>query len=106
LTSRTSIRNPFYVILIAAGTAFLLTACAYAVMMLHANRGFPAGGRARQMLAWLNDHGGLVMGAELAVLLAAAVVAAATDAFWTRRAARRHTEPDEKPRDVPPTGRR
>lgn len=85
--------NPFYVLLVAAGIAFALTACAYSVMTLKAVRppeaqSPTAGGAA--LLVFLDEHGAGLMAAELALLALATVAAIGTDRYWMRRACQEH----------------
>lgn len=81
--------NPFYVVLVLAGIAFCVTACAYGVMAFRDVRGGAAvieadtGG----LMGFLDRHGAALLAAEVAVLAAATVAAMWTDRFWTRRAA-------------------
>jgi hypothetical protein len=82
--------NPFYPLLVAAGLAFSITACAYGVMtvkMLH-----PAGAEeVRQadagLLQFLDRHGMTLLLSELGALAVLTVAAIGTDDYWTRRAA-------------------
>lgn len=79
-------RNPFYVLLLASGIMFAITACAYGVM---AFRTFHVGSGAADaepsaLMRFLEDHGGAVMGWELAALAAATAGAIGTDRFWKR----------------------
>jgi hypothetical protein len=81
--------NPFYPLLVAAGLAFSITACAYGVMtvkMLH-----PAGAEeVRQadvgLLPFLDRHGMTLLLSELGALAVLTFAAIGTDDFWTRRA--------------------
>jgi hypothetical protein len=68
--------NPFYVLLVLAGIAFTVTACAYGVMAFRAVRTAdpPTG-----LPAFLDRHGGMLMVAELAVLAVATLAAIALD---------------------------
>lgn len=92
MAKKTSAVNPFYVLLVLAGIAFSLTACAYGVMTLRAVRGagpvdLPASAGER-LLVFLDAHGAWLMAAELATLGLATFGAIATDQYWMRRAAR------------------
>ena len=80
--------NPFYVLLLVAGIAFCITACAYGVMsvkQLHAPH-TPTD----QMIAdagfvqFMDQRGATIMVIELAVLALATLGAIATDSYWTR----------------------
>jgi hypothetical protein len=90
--------NPFYALLVALGIAFALTACAYSVMTLRAVRP-PAdeevsGGA---LLEFLDQQGGRLMAAELALLAVASVGAIATDRYWMQRAYDEHQAKKPKP---------
>jgi hypothetical protein len=120
--------NPFYVLLVAAGIAFALTACAYSVMTLKAVRPPEAqapsagGGRDRAtkqvrpsrplgyqaptaggaaLLVFLDEHGAGLMAGELALLALATVAAIGTDRYWGRRACQEHRAKQES---QPPGG--
>jgi hypothetical protein len=81
--------NPFYPLLVAAGLAFSITACAYGVMtvkMLH-----PAGvEEVRQadagLLTFLDRHGMTLLLSELGALAVLTFAAIGTDDYWTKRA--------------------
>ncbi|MBW3599139.1 MAG: hypothetical protein KY475_17945 [Planctomycetes bacterium] len=81
--------NPFYPLLLVAGTIFALTACAYGVMTV--NLLSPAQvmgeGAESSLVAFLDKHGVSLMMGELGVLAAVTCAAIGTDDFWTRRAA-------------------
>ncbi|MBI2826677.1 MAG: hypothetical protein HYX69_18550 [Planctomycetia bacterium] len=80
--------NPFYALLVVAGVAFTVTACAYGVMTFKATQ--PQGAaeirKAGGLLDFLDRHGVRLMAAELAVLATATVAAIGTDGWWTRPA--------------------
>ena len=80
--------NPFYVLLIAAGVMFCLTACAYGVMTVQALQGVDFGTR-DSAGAWLNRqmdaHGVTIMAIEIAVLGFSTIAAISTDRFFTVR---------------------
>jgi hypothetical protein len=87
-TRRKSI-NPFYLLLMVAGTAFALTACAYGVMSVKMLN--PAGvgseSESRQFFVrFMDEHGATIMLAEIAVLAVCTVLAMATDGYWQRGA--------------------
>lgn len=87
MLSRKKRVNPFYVLLVIAGVAFCLTACAYGVMAvkeLHAPRATAAQIAAdSQFVALMDEHGPMAMLIELAVLGFATVAAIGTDRFWS-----------------------
>jgi hypothetical protein len=92
-TKRCKRVNPFYLLLVVAGTLFTVTACAYGVMavkQLHASD-FPVPGQARPMtlassdvgfVQFMDEHGVRLMLGELAVLGLACFAAMGTDRLW------------------------
>lgn len=87
--------NPFYALLMVAGTVFAVTACAYGVMMVRSL----SAAQSQQpldadsgLMAFLESQGDRVLMIELGVLAIATVAAIGTDEFWTRRAASRQTK--------------
>lgn len=81
--------NPFYPLLVVAGLAFAITACAYGVMTVKTLQ--PAGAEeVRQagtgLLYFLDRHGLTLLLSELAALAVFTFAAIGTDDFWTRRA--------------------
>jgi hypothetical protein len=80
--------NPFYMALLPVGVLFVITACAFGVMMvqdLSPQQGQPAG--ASRLMA---DHGLAILAGELALLGVLTFAAISTDDFWTRRFECRH----------------
>lgn len=86
--------NPFYVLLVAVGVLFVLTACAYGLMTL---RGIePAesvAGEPHQLMELMDRHGFTLLMVELSVLALATFAAIGTDHWWTARQARLRPEP-------------
>ena len=79
--------NPFYVILVLAGVAFVVTACAYGVMavkQMHVSY-VPIGQvqADASFVGFMDEHGATVMMIELAILGVATFAAMGTDRFWT-----------------------
>jgi hypothetical protein len=73
--------NPFYALLLVAGLAFVVTACAYGVMTYLGTRGqVPESG----LLVFLARHGVWLLLVEVAVVFVAGIAAMLTDNFWTR----------------------
>jgi hypothetical protein len=100
--------NPFYILLVAIGIAFTITACAYFVMALRGNGSTtlrmkpPAESVAAQdpdvrtpqaLMEFMDRHGVTLLVAELALLALATCGAIGTDSWWTgARAAPSRTE--------------
>jgi hypothetical protein len=85
-------RNPFYILLIPVGLAFVVTAFAYGFMAFQAvNATRAEAGRynAHPLFHWLRAHGDAAMIIELAVLAVLTVAAIATDSWFTRSEAAR-----------------
>ncbi|MBX3414417.1 MAG: hypothetical protein KF708_17145 [Pirellulales bacterium] len=80
--------NPFYIVLIVAGIAFAVTACAYGVMTFLAMQSNYADTKTG-LLAFLEEHGGTLLAVELGLLAIATFAAIGTDSYWERRAAAR-----------------
>lgn len=79
--------NPFYVVLVVAGVAFVVTACAYGVMavkQLHVSYVSIEQVQAdASFVSFMDEHGATVMMMELVVLGVATFAAIGTDRFWT-----------------------
>ena len=93
--------NPFYPLLVVFGVVFFVTACAYGVMAFRAVGATPGAETEHVLLVFLNRHGMLLLGAELALLAAASLAAMGTDSYWPRRnsAPRPHSQPHEETKD-------
>jgi hypothetical protein len=102
--ARAAISNPFYALLVVAGIAFVITACAYGVMTLRAMSPQAQGADAghHPLLEFLASHGSHLLIAEIALLAIATFAAIGTDDYWTRRANPQvpagASQPGEKPR--------
>lgn len=94
--------NPFYLLLVFVGTAFVITASAYGVMATRALRpARPAAGPEppkSSLITFMESHGEKLLVGELLVLALATVGAISTDGYWAKRAAASppETTPDEK----------
>lgn len=80
--------NPFYIVLVLVGLAFTVTATAYGVMCFRdANATLESARVDRDHPLWkyMESHGELTMGVQLAVLAVATFLAIGTDDYWTRR---------------------
>jgi hypothetical protein len=80
--------NPFYVLLVPLGVAFVVTAAAYYVMAFQSVNPVrdAAGNQAHPLFKWLRAHGDTVMLVELAGLAVLTVAAIATDHIWGKPA--------------------
>ena len=80
--------NPFYLLVIVVSTLFVITALGYlvapTVIEQAAKEARPAG-----FAGWLDRHGPTALGGEFAVMLAAALLAMATDRWFPERPPRR-----------------
>ncbi|MFO0819611.1 MAG: hypothetical protein U1A77_16810 [Pirellulales bacterium] len=78
--------NPLYALVVAAGLAFTLTACAYGVLMVRSmNRDASSSVAASPLLSFLDRHGFKLLMGELTLLGVATVAAMATEDYWTKR---------------------
>ena len=80
--------NPFYPLLIAAGIAFAVTACAYGVLTvrsLHGASSSLAADSQEGFSAVVDEHGMTAMTIELIALALFSLAAMATDQYWTSR---------------------
>jgi len=80
--------NPFYVASGILGVAFTLTACAYGVLMLQANRGMMRSdslGQEHPLLSLLNTHGVAILAIEVLLLGIASIAAIVLDHYRGRR---------------------
>jgi hypothetical protein len=93
--------NPFYIALLPVGVAFVVTACAYGVMMVQALS--PRAAAPSGPIGLMDRHGLAILAAELALLGVLTVAAIASDDFWTRRfeaAQRRNHQRKETSREA------
>jgi len=83
MPKRKQFTNPFYVLLILAGLAFLVTACTYGVMTY---RTLDAVGVAaadeHPLMTWIDEHGMMLMLVQVLLIGVFSVVAMMTDKFW------------------------
>lgn len=78
--------NPIYSLVVIAGLAFTLTACAYGVLMVRSmNRQSSATVADSPLLSFLDRHGFKLLMGELAVLGVSTVAAMASDDYWSKR---------------------
>lgn len=88
MVTRKQTSNPFYSVLLVAGVAFALTACAYGVMIVHKlepGRVAPASTSGTGVIDFMDDHGAAIMIVELVVLAIATGAAIGTDRIRARR---------------------
>jgi hypothetical protein len=80
--------NPFYVLLVPVGVAFVVTAAAYYVMAFQSVNPVrdAAGNQSHPLFKWLRAHGDLAMLVELAGLAVLTVAAIETDHIWGKSA--------------------
>jgi hypothetical protein len=92
--------NPFFILLLVASTAFVVTALMYYVGPLTLQRpGPPPGPGSRALVDWLDRRGPLALGVEFAVMCAAGVVAMLTDDWFAPGKAPKPA-PSPRPRDA------
>lgn len=79
--------NPFYVILVVAGIAFCITACAFGVMTVRGLSPDRAGevDAVHPLVKAIDLYGVTALMIELGILGVCTVAAIATDEFWERR---------------------
>lgn len=99
--------NPFYPLLVVAGLAFAITACAYAVMTVKMLQ--PAGAAEIReattgLLFFLDRYGLTLLLSELGVLAVFTFAAIGTDDYWIRRSLST-SEPAKSEDPKPETGR-
>lgn len=79
----TEARNPFYLLLLAVGVIFGITACAYVVMILQTSG--PGLAPASPLLSFLERHGTLTLMVQLGLLAVLTAAAIGTDGMWDQR---------------------
>jgi hypothetical protein len=87
--------NPFFAILLATSTLYVLTVLGYLVSpyVLQPNPARPPRGRGSLALAdWLDRHGPQTLGIEFVVMLLAGILAMVTDSWFARRSKSRNVE--------------
>ncbi|PHS02963.1 MAG: hypothetical protein COA78_19545 [Blastopirellula sp.] len=84
--------NPFFALLLVVGIAFVVSCCAYGVMIIKfMNPGGPIEEAQVQIsfLEFLYDHGNTILMVELALLTVCTFGAIMTDDFWKDRSERK-----------------
>jgi len=83
--------NPFYALLVIAGVAFVLTACAYGVMAFRQARpdSQPIAETDTSLLGVLDRHGAWILGGQVGLLALLTMGAMGTDDYWEKRAERK-----------------
>jgi hypothetical protein len=100
MSKQKAIQNPFFILLLVAGTVFAVTACAYGVMAVQALRTAAADSstsdqdyvsdssdvnlNSHPLVQWLGEHGATLMLIELAVLAVLTFAAIGTDHWWEK----------------------
>lgn len=77
--------NPFYVLLVLVGIAFVITAALFCVMVTRTNAAGGALPAEHPLMIWMDQHGMSLLMAELAVLMFCTFGAIGTDDYWQRR---------------------
>jgi hypothetical protein len=77
--------NPFYILLVALGVVFLVTACAYGAMAFRAIAPARANVQPHPLTEFLDQHGVIVLGWELGLLAAATFAAMGLDRWRSGR---------------------
>ncbi len=103
MPSRTKRTNPFYAILIVAGVAFAVTACAYFVLMLNQLEPSRSSRSVTQhgLLGLMDQHGAEIMAVELVVLAVSTLGAISTERFWNPIEKSSKSEHEDRPETVP-----
>jgi hypothetical protein len=82
--------NPFYVVLVAAGITFCLTAACYLVLLLRGNQIAPRelspSAGEHGLLAFIDRYGNQLFIGEVLIIAVATIGAITTDQYWMRRA--------------------
>jgi hypothetical protein len=89
MRGREILSNPFFVILLATSVLFVMTVMAYLMSpyVLHPGEvGRQPGPGSIKMAEWFDRNGPLTLGVEFAVMLAAGILAIATDSWFSARA--------------------
>jgi hypothetical protein len=87
--------NPFYVLSGIVGVAFTVTACAYGLIMVRANRGqslVEEGCQVHPLLNLLDQHGLVILGVEVLLIGIVSIAAIVLDHFRGKRMARAKRE--------------
>jgi hypothetical protein len=88
-------KNPFYVLLVAVGIAFLVTACAYGVMA-YRDVAFSATDRqiaSSGLIGFIDQHGMTALAIEIGLLGLFTVGAISTDSYWQRASSAAEEQP-------------
>jgi hypothetical protein len=87
VAEKTKSRNPFYVLLVIVGIAFVVSACAYGFMAysdVMLIEGGPSSGS--RLMQFMDQHGMKLLVGEVLLLGLFTVGAIGTDEYWQRRA--------------------
>jgi hypothetical protein len=86
MASKRPFANPFYLLLLLVGVAFLLTATSYGVMAFRDVGGASPAAPGSSLMSFLDRHGAWLLVGELALLVLASLAAMATESYWTSKA--------------------
>jgi hypothetical protein len=92
--------NPFYVVLVLTGIAFLMTAIPYGLLLFRTQKLDPRSPAAAKpehgWLAFVDRYGNRLFLSEIVILGVATVGAITTDQYWMRRAIARRSAGEEQ----------
>ena len=80
--------NPFYVLLLAASTLFVLTVLGYLIGPTVQEQAGARTGPTSNLVNWLDRRGPLALGLEIALMIASGLLAMATDRWFPGRSDR------------------
>ncbi|MEX0937089.1 MAG: hypothetical protein WDZ59_04455 [Pirellulales bacterium] len=100
MAKKTEKSNPFYVLLVVVGIAFVLTVFAYGLMTYQSMQPQLAsvhGGSDHPLWQLMRERGNQMLVVELSLLAVLTVAAIGTDSLWSRGRAPRSDELGESP---------
>lgn len=89
--------NPFYAVLLVMGLVFVVTACAYGVMMVQTLQ--QGGPPPSAMVTWLEANGTWLLAGETVILAVLTFGAIGTDGYWTQKSDEPNSEEQNPPGD-------
>ena len=93
-----NLTNPFYIVLLAVGAIFAITACAYCVMTV---RGLEPRPDEVGLMGLMSQHGLTILIVELVVLGLLTVAAISTDGYWEPEASGRKSDVGPRQAEAP-----